>query len=312
MNIAKNKKMNMPIRARIEVCRHCNLRCVSCPVGRDRIRNKTTMSFSDFKKIIKKISPDIKELSMFNYGEPLMHPEISKMIKFAKNSGIKKIIMHSNGMLLTEKLSKALVESGLDEISIGVDGASNSTYKKYRVGGNFDTLLSNIRDLVNVKKTMGAKKPIIGAQFIVMRHNQGEIEKFSGICKKLGVDKIIYKTFNAHMSGHEDSKKNLKFMPTDVNYSRYETLKAEEISNNYKPKHCMWAWENIVINANGDIALCCQDYNADFNLGNILQDKNWWKTEGRKKIQQTIAGIENNVGICNHCTLNPYLKTEKL
>jgi radical SAM protein with 4Fe4S-binding SPASM domain len=293
--------LKLPIRARIEICRFCNLKCSSCPIGRGKIKNKKMMSFSNFKFIIDKIKISVKELSLFNYGEPLLNPEIVKMIKYAKKNGIKIVNIHTNGLLLNKKLSKQLVESGLDYISFSIDGASEETYKKYRIGGDFNKLVKNIREFIEIKKNLKSRKPFIEAQFVVMKHNQHEINKFGQIFKKIGVNKVVFKTFNAYMSGYKDREKNLKYLPTDTNYSRYKTLEAKELFDVYKSNYCVWAWENVVINANGDIALCCHDFNADLKLGNILHNENWWDNNNRRKIQARILDKKN--ALCKHCNI---------
>ncbi|MFA5961932.1 MAG: radical SAM/SPASM domain-containing protein [Parcubacteria group bacterium] len=296
-------KIPMPLRARIEVSRLCNLKCRSCPMGMNKIKNKGIMSLDDFKKIIKLIKKSVIEIALFNYGEPLINPDIAKMVKLAKVSGIKMVSIYSNGLLLNKKLSRKLINSGLDNITISIDGASNDTYKKYRVGGDLNLILKNIKDFIAVKKDMGAKKPALEVQFVVMKHNEHEIEKFSEICKNIGVDEVVFKTFNAYMGGYEDRKINLKFIPKNINYSRYKTASAKEVSSQYALSRCAWPWENLVVSANGDICLCCHDYNSDYKLGNILKDDNWWDTEGRRKIQDNIIKGKNNINMCKHCSI---------
>ena len=297
----KRATLKFPVRARIEICRFCNLKCPSCPVGRGKIKDEEMMSFGDFKLIVDKIKISVRELSLFNYGEPLLNLEIIKMIKYAKKNGIKIVNIHTNGLMLNKKLSKQLVGCGLDYISFSIDGASEETYKKYRVGGDFNKLIKNISEFIEIKKDLKSKKPFIEAQFVVMKHNQHEVGDFSRMFKKIGVNKIVLKTFNAYMSGYEDRKKNIKYLPTDINYSRYKTAEAKELFDSYKSSHCVWAWENVVINANGGIALCCHDYNADLNLGNILHDENWWDNSNRIKIQARILNKKNV--LCKHCNI---------
>lgn len=295
--------LSLPIRARIEVSRFCNLKCPSCPMGRNKITNKALMSYGNFKKIIKLINSTVREVALFNYGEPLLNPEIAKMIKFAKANKIETIGFHSNGLLLNKKMSRELVKSGLDYINISIDGASNDTYKKYRAGGNLDILLKNIKELVNIRKSLGVKNPTVIAQFVVMKHNQHEIDKFSEICNNIGVDEVVFKTFNAYMSGYEDRERNLKFVPTNTGYTRYKTTKAKEVSSGYKLNRCTWPWENLLVNANGDIALCYHDYNADYNLGNILRDRNWWDNENRRRILNDMANGKGKIKMCKHCSV---------
>ena len=261
------------------------------------------MSYEDFKKVIRLIKKSVIEVALFNYGEPLINPDIVKMIKFAKSNEVKIVSVYSNGLLLNKKLSQKLIKSGLDNITVSIDGASNETYKKYRVGGSLDLILKNIKDFVEVKKSMKAKKLVLEVQFVVMKHNEHEIEKFSEICKGIGVDEVVFKTFNAYMGGYEDRKVNLKFLPKNIKYSRYKTSAARNISDSYKLNGCAWPWENLVVSANGGICLCCHDYNSEYHLGNILKDDNWWDTEGRRKIQDDIINGKNKIGMCRHCSI---------
>jgi len=68
----------------------CNLRCALCPTGQnDKRRNQGLMNFDLFRKIIDECGPYIYELSLFNWGEPLLNKEIFKMIRYAKKFKIK-------------------------------------------------------------------------------------------------------------------------------------------------------------------------------------------------------------------------------
>ncbi len=300
----------LPIRARIEVCRFCNLKCPSCPIGRGKIKNAEMMSLKDFKLIIDKIKFSVNELSLFNYGESLLNPEIINMIKYAKKSGIKKVNMHTNGLLLEKKLAQKLVKSGIDYINFSVDGASNKTYQKYRIGGDLNVVVKNVSYFLKLRKKLKLKNPIVSMQFIVMKHNQHEVAEFAKTWRNFGADEINFKTFNAYMSGYEDRGHNLKYLPEKSNFTRYKTFEAKELSELYKTKHCVWVWENLVINSNGDISLCCHDFNAKFSLGNILRDDNWWNNESRRKLQTKIQSHKNN--LCKHCNIGIlYLKIEK-
>jgi len=309
-NKQKTINLALPIRARIEICRFCNLKCPSCPVGRRKIKNESMMSLEDFKSIIDKIKISVNELSLFNYGEPLLNPELVNMIKYAKKGGIKIINIHTNGLLLNKRLAQKLVKSGIDFVNFSVDGASNETYQKYRVGGDLNVVVKNVSYFLKIRKKFKLKKPFVSMQFIVMKHNQHEIKEFTKIWKKFGADEINIKTFNAHMSGYEDRKANLKYLPEKSNYTRYKTSDAKEISEIYKAKHCVWAWENLVVNSNGDISLCGHDFNAKFHLSNILKDNNWWNNDNRRKLQDKIRSNKNN--LCKHCNVGMlYLKINK-
>ena len=66
-------------------------------------------------------------------GEPLLHPELPKMVKYAKDKkAAHKINFYTNGILLSETKSLELINSGLDTIHISIDAFSKGTYKKLK------------------------------------------------------------------------------------------------------------------------------------------------------------------------------------
>jgi MoaA/NifB/PqqE/SkfB family radical SAM enzyme len=80
------EEIEFPNDIMIEITNNCNLNCATCYVHRDS-RKKEFMSFEFFKEIIDQIpEKNKKTISLYNYGEPLMHKEIDKFIEYAKKS----------------------------------------------------------------------------------------------------------------------------------------------------------------------------------------------------------------------------------
>ena len=82
-----------------------------------------------------------------------MHPQLPEMIAYARNSGVADLVeIFTNGSKLNPILNQQLVDSGLQRMNISVEGLTEESYK--RVAGyniNFDTFISNIRDLYDRK-----------------------------------------------------------------------------------------------------------------------------------------------------------------
>ncbi len=57
----------------------------------------------------------------------------------------------TNGTTLTEKISRKLVESGLDILWVSIDGASPETYADVRLGAELPTILNNLRRLIRMR-----------------------------------------------------------------------------------------------------------------------------------------------------------------
>ena len=139
----------------------CNFRCKFCPTGnRDLIRNtgrfQGNLDFNLFKKIIddlKEFSNPIKVLRLYKEGEPLINPHFSDMIKYAKDSKrVLRIDTTTNGVLLNPKLNRKIIDAGLDQINISVNGVSSEQiYKFTNTKVNFEQYCDNIRDLYENK-----------------------------------------------------------------------------------------------------------------------------------------------------------------
>lgn len=292
-----------PYRAMVEICRACNLRCPSCPIGSGKAQYYPSMSLVRYNTIIDSISETVCDLSLFNYGEPLLHPRLAEIIRYARKKRISSVKIHSNGLMLSPKVSKILVDEQLTKIRISVDGATKETYSKYRVGGNFDVLIKNIKGLISEKKRQNSRLPEIETQFIIMNHNEHEVEAFNKLMKNLGVDKIRYKTFNAYMSGYDDKDKNMRFIPKNKAFRRYSDDDARLTKKEYLLDICGWPWERIVINADGKIVPCCYDYNGEHCLGKLTEKSkgDWWNTKLRQNFQELSENNPDLIKICKHC-----------
>jgi uncharacterized Fe-S cluster-containing radical SAM superfamily enzyme len=107
------------------------------------------MDFELFKKVIDE-SPGLEHLCMHNWGEPLLHKDIFRMIDYAKAAGIAWVVMNTNGTLLTDKMIQRIVESGLDIIRFSIDGSAE-TFKKIR-GVELQKIETNIIKLKKAKE----------------------------------------------------------------------------------------------------------------------------------------------------------------
>ena len=98
------------------------------------------------------------------------------MLRFAFE---RKVVTHAdNGANLnfvSEEALEALVKYPLRSITCSIDGASPETYEKYRVRGNFDKVIANIRRINEYKRQYKSGFAMLNWQFIIFGHNEHEI-----------------------------------------------------------------------------------------------------------------------------------------
>jgi len=88
---------------------------------------------------------------LHNFGEPLLDKRLPGRIRYAKQKGLKRVIIFSNGSVLTAEKANELIDAGLDEIKISFDGTTKAEFEQIRFGLKFDTIVANIKELVKIR-----------------------------------------------------------------------------------------------------------------------------------------------------------------
>lgn len=288
--ILKNQtSLGMPSNMLIEPTNTCNLKCPGCPTGSGILtRPKGFMQFSDFKKIIDEAHKGLESIMLWNYGEPLLNPDIFEMIKYAKKFNIR-TITSTNAYFLPENIGN-IINSGLDKLIVSLDGASKETYEKYRLNSDFNKVSQSIHDLCHKKNS----SLTVELQYIIMRHNEHEIDKIKKLAKQYKVDRLSLKSVWFLDKRLKDQYHEL--LPKNPKYQR----KIEQSG------YCIRPWYHMTIQWNGDVAPCCYDANCQINLGNVLNDgvRGVWngnKFKNFRKVMKRQYQGERIIDICQKC-----------
>jgi len=139
---------DFPLFLDVEATSACNLKCPYCAQTHGDFR-KGFISWKLYQRIIDEAASNncfgIK-FHTIGRGEPLLHKGLPRMVAYAKFKGLIDVYLNTNGTLLTEGKSKALLDAGLDRISFSVDGHSKETYEGNRVGANYDKVVEKIAE----------------------------------------------------------------------------------------------------------------------------------------------------------------------
>jgi MoaA/NifB/PqqE/SkfB family radical SAM enzyme len=284
----------------IEPTNLCNLKCPECPSGNNSMtRPRLFLSLENFKKVINGSYITLAYLQLFFQGEPFLHPKLLEFIKYATSKKVY-TATSTNGLFLNPENCTKIIESGLQRIIISVDGTTQETYEKYRVGGSLDSVLKGIKNLIDARKSRKSKTPFIIMQFVVFSTNEHQIAAIKQLAKLLKVDKLELKTAQI-----DDFKNGNPLIPKNTKYSRY----LKQGNGSYKLKRnenfkCRRIWNGSVVSADNCLLPCCFDKNAKYTY-NSLNNKpleTIWKgeiaQEFRKKVWQNYTGFD----ICRNCT----------
>ena len=301
-----------PVEIIVDPINVCHLKCPLCPTGQ-RVNSRPfgSMSFENFQRIIEELGRWLYKIRFYNWGEPLMHRDIYKMIAFAANKNIStELSTHLNLLSLSD--AQTLVESGLELLIISLDGADDKTYSHYRIGGDFNKVINNIKSILREKERLGRKYPLIEIQFLVMRHNESQIEKIEALAKELGVDRLRIGPVTVNIKNEED----WQWLPSSERMSRYSySEKKDKIYS--RRRKCEWLWRSTVINWDGTVSPCCvyEGGKADFGSLNGKRFFEIWNNEryrySREVFTKKSKGNNRLEIICSHCKGIPVAMDEK-
>lgn len=289
-----------PFTLSIEPTTSCNLRCPECPSGlRKFTRPQGMISMELYRRIIDQVAKDLFYLILYFQGEPYLHPLFFRMTEYAREKKIY-TATSTNGHFLTDALARKTVESGLDRLIISMDGTTQSTYEKYRVGGSLEKVLEGTRNLVQWKRQLKSGTPHIILQFIAFSTNEHQLPEVRALSRDLGVDELQIKT--AQLYNYEDGN---PLIPGDVKLSRY-TVKSDgryRINNPLK-NHCQRMWRGCVVTWDGLVVPCCFDKDAAHLLGDLKEQSfaEIWKGEGYRDFRKKVFMARKEIDICRNCT----------
>ena len=126
---------HLPTFVSVEPANFCQLRCPECPVGmgggHPQQGRAELLHPEVWQMLLCEIMPYAHTIQFYFQGEPLLNPDLPKMIHEAHEAGIYTIVS-TNAQEITPRLADALVQSGLNRIIISLDGLSPKSYNAYR------------------------------------------------------------------------------------------------------------------------------------------------------------------------------------
>lgn len=281
----------------IEPTNICNLKCPVCPTNFAMTRNKGFMDFELFKSIINEFIEynDKPEISMNFSGEPLLNKSIYKFIKYASDHGHNTYIS-TNATAINEKNSTDMIKSGLSDIHLCIDGFSNKSHDTYRVGSDFNVIKKNIEIFLETKNKLNKKNPNVVIQTLITSLSENEEEEMIKWAKEIGADSINFKSLSMGSYTTEDMKKKYNFLlPKNKNLRRKQT--------SYFKSVCTIPYHQSVIYWNGNLGLCCIDFNNKVSMPNIRKDGFIKTLLSDDVIKLRKKGFQKKYGICTNCSL---------
>ena len=229
-----------PLHIDFEASFRCNLNCPMCFRPHIDKKNYGDMDFDLYKKCIDECAKhNLYSIRLSWRGESTLNPNIVEMVKYAKEKGIKEVSLITNGRLLEGNMAEGLIRSGLDYLTVSVDGLKEH-YDKLRKPNTFQDISKKLQDFYSMKTRIGGGFPLLKIQAI-----------WSYIKEDPAVYYNYFKDFTDKINFDAENDYSLMEVPQDSNFI------------------CQYPWQRITVTWNGEIPLCISDWNMYIKIGNL-------------------------------------------
>jgi radical SAM protein with 4Fe4S-binding SPASM domain len=239
-----------PLYINVEPTNACNLQCYTCSI--DGTRKRGTMDLDLFRRIIDQApAAGVYEVALFMGGEPLLHKDLPYMIKYVEDKGLETRV-YTNATLLTREKAQAILDSGLTFLGVSIDGDSKEEYEAMRIGADFDEVMANLTNFLELKKERGAEKPYVSLQMIKLLENPNQ---------------TIDPAFRARFDGLPIGEMSVR-NPHDWRGEK-GIIQQKEQGSKYYP--CQVFWSAMSIAWDGRVVGCSADLNGKHILGDLKE-----------------------------------------
>jgi MoaA/NifB/PqqE/SkfB family radical SAM enzyme len=282
------KVRSYPYIMSIDPCNICQLRCPACMTGmlnevqkKKHIKNTHRPPSRLSKDVLESIYDECGDVLFYcyfyNWGEPLLNKNLPYYIRCARDRDIYTKFDSNLSVKCGDGMLEELLLAGLDEISASIDGFSQQTYEKYRVGGRLDVALRNLEKLVEIRDRLGCQTKIRW-KCLVYSFNEHELGDIAAFCQERNIDfvaadAVILPTNPDWVPTYRrEGKPNPYYRPNSRSNLPTPAGQLPAYPGRPEGRTCAWHYSYAVVHADGAVAPCCGPYSRKSDFGQVTAE----------------------------------------
>jgi radical SAM protein with 4Fe4S-binding SPASM domain len=250
----------------------------------------------------------------------LLHPEVVEIMRVVKNQRLKGLLI-TNGTLMNERVSKALIDMRWNAVRVSVNAGDTETYRIVQGVDRFDTLLSNLKTFMRLRREGGAEPQCcLIILHIIQRENLATIDKLFTFAEEVGADSLEFGLvipYSPHLELSADELRQAgdtltacaqdSHVPCNIEVVLPQLQAQETCVRENKPfrpaNKCSVGFDQAFITSTGDVLPCCY---SDQIMGNVREQtfRDIWFSENYARFRtRLMQGKFVDYCISNRCSL---------
>tara|TARA_B100001123_G_C15288736_1_gene1016636 strand:- start:769 stop:2079 length:1311 start_codon:yes stop_codon:yes gene_type:complete len=261
----------------IDIVGNCSLKCPSCAQSIVGIKNPMgIMKLDDFKKVIKKMKEQvdvITHVSLYSWGEPLLHKELHLIVEHLHEQGIAAAVSSHLSIPSDDQIRK-LVKSSPEYLKVSTSGFYPDAYNSTHTGGDVNLVKAN---MYKIKYYMDAYKSkiYVDVNYHLYKNNIGkDLEMMKNLCDELGFGlsttyPVVFPIERCidYLEGRpsKEVKELSKLLLVNID-------EGLEITKSQRDQPCRYLTNQVNINWDRSVPLCCVTFDRQKNSSIISND----------------------------------------
>ena len=301
-----------PRSAQIEITNRCNLACRTCT--RLKLPHVGDMPYEEFVRILGAL-PGVRRLWLSGQGEPLLHRDLPRMVRACADRGIDETIVHTSGMLLEGEIAERLLESGLGELRVSIDGGSAEEMEYLRDGASMERVLSNTRRFAGRGTVRTSFYTVLNRRNHVSAPLLPALAAETGVRTLHMVETVPFRDESNEREIYDRREYQFTALPKEVQRRTLREIRAAarrhgidvRIDLRWFRRRCFEPFQKIYVDFRGNVTPCCRIHHEVF-VGNLLEEglagswygermERWRRDLLRRKGHRRICVERCNLGI---------------
>ncbi|RYZ57821.1 MAG: radical SAM/SPASM domain-containing protein [Proteobacteria bacterium] len=274
----------------IEISNICNLQCSFCPAVE---RKKGTMSVEDFEMILSQVGPMAEQVCLHLMGEPLLHPQIGKLIDICEEKGVR-LFLVSNAVLLKERSMQMLLRPAFRQLNFSLHSFKDNF-------GDIDPT-PYLNKVFTLTERAFAERPDLYINYRLWNLDDPRGSSFGN----MRMLKAIEERFGVSIEGSIDVRKKKSFKISNRLYLHFDTefvWPSMDLPEQGTRGRCYGLSSHFGILVDGTVVPCCLDKEGVITLGNI-KEQPIEEILNSPRAQAMLKGFKNGKlveSLCQRC-----------